>query len=330
MSTTTAPTTLTYRDAIRMAIGDAMEADGDVFVVGEDVGAAGGAFKLTDGLFERFGPGRICDTPISEQAIVGVAIGAAIQGLRPIAEIMFSDFAAVCFDGLANELPKFRYMTGGQVTVPATIRMTNGAGGFAAQHSQPAENWFLNIPGLKIVVPSTPANTYGLLRAAIEDDDPVLFFEHRRLLQLKGEMPAELAPIQLGVAETVRGGEHVTVVAAQLMRHRALEAAEQLAGEGIEVELIDPLSLIPLDLATIVASLERTNRLVVVQEASPNGSWGASLIASVCREQFELLDAPPELVACDETPVPYAGELEEAWMPSVADIEAAIRTTVSF
>ena len=330
MSAVAGPTTITYRDAVRLAIGDAMEADPDVFVIGEDVGAAGGAFKLTDGLFERFGPGRVCDTPISEQAIVGVAIGAAVQGLRPVAEIMFSDFAAVCFDGLANELPKMRYMTGGQVTVPVTVRLSNGAGGFAAQHSQPAENWFLNIPGLKIALPSTPANTYALLRGAIEDEDPVLVFEHRRLLGLTGEMPPEPTPMRLGVAETVRSGDHVTVVAAQLMRHRALEAAERLAEEGIEVDLIDPLSLIPLDLATVISSIERTNRLVVVQEASANGSWGASLIARVCRDQFELLDAPPELVACDDTPVPYAGELEEAWMPSVADIEAAIRATVSF
>jgi pyruvate dehydrogenase E1 component beta subunit len=321
---------ITYKQAITRGIGDALAADEDVFLLGEDVGAAGGAFKLTEGLFERFGPGRVLDTPISEQAIVGTAIGAAVQGLRPVAEIMFSDFAATCFDGIANEMPKFRYMTGGQVTVPATIRMTNGAGGFAAQHSQPVENWFLNIPGLKIVLPGTAADMYGLLRAAIEDPDPVLVFEHRRLLQTRSELPPDAGPAPLGVAELVRSGEHATVVAPQLMRHRAVEAAERLAADGVEVDLIDPRCLIPFDFATVIASIERTNRLVVVQEAPPGGSWGATLIARVCREQFELLDAPPELVACEETPVPYAANLENAWMPSVDDIERAIRATVAF
>jgi pyruvate dehydrogenase E1 component beta subunit len=321
---------LTYRDAIRQALADAMDADPDVFLIGEDVGAAGGPFKLTEGLFERFGPDRVRDTPIAEQAIVGVAIGAALSGLKPVAEIMFSDFAAVCFDGIANELPKLRYMTGGQVDTPATIRMTNGAGGFAAQHSQPVENWFLNIAGLKIVVPATPADMYGLLRGAIEDPDPVLVFEHRRLLQLKGPAPVSPNALPLGQADVVRRGEHVTVVATQLMRHRALEAAEPLAADGIEVELIDPRTLVPFDLAAVVTSLEKTNRLVVVQEAPPRGSWGATLVAEVCAAQFELLDAPPELVACDETPVPYAEELEEAWMPSTDDIAQAIRRCVAF
>jgi acetoin:2,6-dichlorophenolindophenol oxidoreductase subunit beta len=321
---------LTYREAISLAIGDAMEADDDVFALGEDIGAAGGALKLTEGLFDRFGPERVLDTPIAEQAIVGTAIGAAIQGLRPVAEIMFSDFAAVCFDGIANELPKLRYMTGGQVSVPVTIRLTNGAAGFAAQHSQPVENWFLNVVGLKIAMPSTPADAYTLLRAAIADPNPVLVFEHRRLITLKGPVQrnGEIAP--LGRSETVREGSDVTVVAAQLMRHRAIEAAERLAGDGISADVIDPRTLVPFDHDAVVASLERTNRLVVVQEASRGGSWGDTLISAVCENDFEYLDAPPKLVACDDTPVPYAEALEEAWLPSVDRIEAAIRETVTF
>ena len=322
---------VTYRAAITRAMADALAADDDVFVIGEDIAAAGGAFKTTDGLFERFGPKRVLDTPISEQAIVGTAIGAAVQGLRPIAEIMFADFAAVCFDGLANELPKYRYMTGGQVTVPVTVRMANGSGtGFAAQHSQPAENWFLNVPGLKIVVPATPADAYGLLRAAVEDPDPVLYFEHKGLFGLRGELPDEPASVPLGKADVVREGEHVTVVATQAMRHRAAEAAEALAADGVEVELIDPRTLVPLDLETIVSSVEKTNRLVVVQEAPVDGSWGASLIARLLQESFELLDAPPALLAADDTPIAYSGPLEQAWAPSAERVVEAVRRTATF
>lgn len=322
---------ITYRQAITRAMADALEADEDVFVIGEDVAAAGGAFKTTDGLLERFGPRRVLDTPISEQAIVGTAIGAAVQGLRPIAEIMFADFAAVCFDGLANELPKYRYMSGGQISVPVTVRMANGSGtGFAAQHSQPAENWFLNVPGLKIVVPGTPADAYGLLRAAVEDPDPVLYFEHKGLFGLRGELPDEPATVPLGRADVVREGGDVTVVATQAMRHRAAEAAEQLAQDGVEVELIDLRTLVPLDLDTVVASLDKTNRLVVAQEAPAGGSWGASLIALLMQEHFEALDAPPALVAADDTPVAYSGPLEAAWAPDADRIAAAIRRTAEF
>jgi pyruvate/2-oxoglutarate/acetoin dehydrogenase E1 component len=320
----------TYREAVSRAIADAMEADDAVFALGEDIGAAGGALKLTEGLFERFGPHRVVDTPIAEQAIVGTAIGAAMSGLRPVAEIMFGDFAAVCFDGIANELPKLRYMTGGQVSTPVTIRMTNGATGFAAQHSQPVENWFLNIPGLKLAVPGTPADAYGLLRAAIADPNPVLVFEHRQLLTMKGTLADEPAAVPLGVAETVRPGEHATVVATQLMRRFALAAAEQLAEDGISAEVIDPRTLVPFDRDAVVKSIERTNRLVVVQEAPPGGSWGATLVAWVCQEHFELLDAPPLLIAADETPVPYAEALEAAWMPSPDRIAEAVRRTVAF
>ncbi|MFN8202803.1 MAG: alpha-ketoacid dehydrogenase subunit beta [Solirubrobacteraceae bacterium] len=224
--------TVTYRNAITRAMAAELAADDDVFVIGEDVGAAGGAFKTTEGLYERFGAERVLDTPISEQAIIGTAIGAAVQGLRPIAEIMFADFAAVCFDQIVNNLASYRYMTGGQVTLPVTVRMANGAGtGFAAQHSHPAENWFLNVPGLKVVVPATPVDAYALLRAAVRDPDPVLYFEHKGLFGLKGELPDAPPALALGRADIVRAGRDATVVAAQAMRHRALEAAGALAEE---------------------------------------------------------------------------------------------------
>jgi acetoin:2,6-dichlorophenolindophenol oxidoreductase subunit beta len=321
----------TYKQAITRAIGDALAADEDVFLLGEDVAAAGGAFKTTEGLLERFGPERVLDTPISEQAIVGCAIGAAVRGLRPLAEVMFADFAGVCFDQIATELAKYRYMTNGQVNVPVTIRMANGAGaGFAAQHSQAVENWFLNVPGLKIVVPGSPADAYGLLRAAIDDPDPVLYFEHKGMFNLKGELPDDPQPVPLGEAEIVRAGDHVTVVATQLMRQRALEATESLAADGVEAEVIDPRTLAPLDLETIGASIDRTNLLVVVQEAPPSGSWGASLISALMQERFEMLDAPPLLIATDETPVPYAGPLESAYLPSAERIADGIRQTLAY
>lgn len=322
---------ITYKQAITRAMADELADDDDVFIIGEDIGAAGGAFKTTDGLFERFGDSRVLDTPISEQAIIGTAIGSATQGLRPIAEIMFADFAGVCFDQLANELAKYRYMTGGQVSLPVTVRMANGAGtGFGSQHSQPVENWFLNVPGLKIVVPATPVDAYALLRAAVRDPDPVLYFEHKGLFNLKGEIADQPSAVPLGRADIARSGDDVTVVATQAMRHRAVEAAEVLDGEGISVEVIDPRTLVPFDLDAVLASLGRTNRLVVVQEASPGGSWGATLVAAVVQEQFEVLDAPPLLVAADETPVPYAGPLEELWMPSARRIADAIRETARF
>jgi acetoin:2,6-dichlorophenolindophenol oxidoreductase subunit beta len=323
---------LTYRQAVTHALADAMEADSDVFLLGEDIAAAGGPFKATEALLDRFGPRRVRDTPISEQAIIGAAIGAAAMGLRPVAELMFADFAAVCFDQIVNQLAKYRYMTNGQVTVPVTIRMTNGAAGFAAQHSQAAENWLLNVPGLKIVVPGTPADMYGLLRSAIEDPDPVLVFEHRVLYGLKGEVSEGDGRIPIGQAAIVRSGSDATVVTTQLMRHRAMEAAEILANDGIEIEVIDLRSLIPLDLDTVCGSIDRTNRVVVVQEASNMGSWGANLLGFIATSNLESLDAPPVLIGGDETPIPSAGILEAAWLPSVERIvhgvgQAVGRTT---
>ncbi len=317
---------LNYRKVIARALADEMATDPKVVFLGEDVGAAGGAFKSTEGLKERFGD-RVRDTPIAEQAIIGTAVGAALMGLRPVAEIMFADFAGVCFDQLVNTLAKYRYTSGGQATVPVTVRMANGAGaGFGPQHSQSAENWFLNVPGLKIVVPGTVEDMYGLLRSAVRDDDPVLVFEHKNLFAVKGVVPAVpdddfLVPI--GLAAVAREGTDITVVAAQQMRHRALEAADLLAGQGISAAVIDPRTLVPFDIQTVVASLRQTSRLLVVQEGPPDGGWGASLIATISSQYFELLDAPPTLVASDATPVPYATPLEDAWLPDAARIVAA-------
>ena len=319
-------TELTYREGVIRALGEELERDDRVLLIGEDVGAAGGVFQATAGLFDRFGPRRVRDTPISEQAIVGCALGASVTGLRPVAEIMFADFAGVCFDQIANQLAKYRYMTGGQASVPVTIRMANGGGvGFAAQHSQAVENWFLNVPGLKICVPGTPADAYGLLKAAIRDDNPVLVFEHKQLYPSRGPVPDEDGVVELGRAEVVRTGSDLTVVATQLMRHRAVEAAEVLAGEGIDVEVVDPRTLVPLDLETIVESVAKTGRLVCVQECPPGGSWGGTVVAAVVEEAWESLDLHPRLVSGDETPIPYAVSLEDAWLPSVERIAGELR-----
>src|SRR5579872_7008687 len=292
--------TATYREAVTLALAEEMDRDDSVWMLGEDIAAAGGVFKTTAGLLERFGPERVRDTPISEQAIVGAAIGAAVMGLRPVAELMFADFAGVCFDQIANELAKYRYMTGGQVSVPVTIRLANGGGGgFAAQHSQAAENWFLNVPGLKICAPATPADAYGLLRAAIQDPDPVLFFEHKGLFNSTGPLAADGAAAVIGRAEIARPGEHATVVATQLMRARAIEAAARLAGEGIELEVIDLRTIVPFDAATVGASVERTGHLICVQECPNFGSWGASVAAEIVASRFDWLDGPPLLIGGD-------------------------------
>ena len=321
--------TVTYREAVIRALGDELELDPRVVLIGEDVGAAGGVFKATEGLFERFGGSRVRDTPISEQAIVGTVLGAAVSGLRPVGEIMFADFAGVCYDQIANQLAKYRYQCGGQARVPATLRMAGGGSlGFGAQHSQCVENWFLNVPGLKLCVPATPGDVYTLLRAAIRADDPVIVFEHKALYGITGELPnGDSLPI--GAAEIVRPGTDVTVVASQLMRHRAAEAAEALVADGISCELIDPRTVAPLDVVTVVESVGRTGRLVCVQEAPPAGSWGQAVISHVAVEAFELLDAPPVLIAADPIPVPYARSLEETTLPGVERIAGAVRAVIA-
>jgi acetoin:2,6-dichlorophenolindophenol oxidoreductase subunit beta len=323
--------TLTYRQAITDALADELASDEDVLLLGEDIGAAGGVFKVTDGLMERFGARRVIDTPISEQAIVGAAIGASVLGLRPVVEIMFADFAGVCFDQIANQLAKYRYMTDGQVTTPVTIRLVNGAGiGFAAQHSQAVENWFLGVAGLKIAVPAVPADAYSLLRAAIRDPNPVLFFEHKALYPTVGPEPDHERSIPFGSAEVVRAGTDVTVVATQMMRIHALQAADVLAQQDVSAEVIDLRTLVPLDGATVGHSIDKTNHLVVVQEAAPFGSWGAQVIADVLQERFEALDAPPRLVSGDPAPIAFAADLEAAWIPSVDRIVDAAMGTMGY
>jgi acetoin:2,6-dichlorophenolindophenol oxidoreductase subunit beta len=317
---------ISYRDAVTRALADELAADERVILIGEDVGAAGGVFKATAGLFERFGRERVRDTPISEQAIVGCVLGAAVTGLRPVGEIMFADFAGVCFDQIANQLAKYRYQSGGQTSVPATLRMASGGGvGFGAQHSQCVENWFLNIPGIKLCLPATPADAYALLRAAIRDDDPVIVFEHKALYPRTGELGDPGTALPIGRAAIARRGDDITVVAAQLMLHRALEAAESLEPDGISCEVIDPRSIAPLDVATILESLGRTGRLACVQESPAPGSWGQAVVAECVASGFELLDAPPLLVAADAVPVPYAESLEDATLPNIDRIVRELR-----
>ncbi|MFJ4782308.1 alpha-ketoacid dehydrogenase subunit beta [Streptomyces sp. NPDC088794] len=322
---------ITYRQAVAEGIAREMRRDPAVVCLGEDIGAAGGVFKTTAGLFEEFGPGRVWDTPISEQAIVGAAMGAAMTGMRPVAEIMFSDFLACCWDYLANEIPKVRYMTGGQVTVPLVVRTANGGGlGFGAQHSQATENWAFTVPGLKIAAPATPADVVGMMAAAIRSDDPVVFFEHKGLLASKGAPPPPGHVVELGRAAVVREGADVTLVALASMVPVALTAAELLAAEGVEAEVVDLRCLVPLDTATVIASLGRTSRLVTVEENPYQGGWGATLVSVVADEGFGLLDAPVRRVAGECVPLPFADALEERVIPTVDKVVAAVRHLAAY
>ena len=322
---------ITYREAVAEGIAREMRRDPTVVCLGEDNGAAEGVFKTTVGLYKEFGDERVWDTPISEQAIVGAAMGAAMTGLRPVAEIMFSDFLACCWDYVANEIPKVRYMTGGQVTVPLVIRTANGGGlGFGAQHSQAVENWAFTVPGLKIAAPSTPSDVVGLMAAAIRSDDPVLVFEHKGLFASKGEPAPPDHVVELGQANTVRSGTDVTVVALASTVPLATKAAEVLAGEGISVEVIDLRCLIPLDVKTVLESLGRTSRLVVVEENPYQGGWGATIASIVADEGFELLDAPVRRVAAANVPLPFADSLEEVVMPTVDKLTAAVRSLAAY
>ncbi|MFC8146047.1 alpha-ketoacid dehydrogenase subunit beta [Streptomyces paradoxus] len=322
---------ITYRDAVAEGIAREMRRDASVVCLGEDIAAAGGVFKTTTGLLEEFGPGRVWDTPISEQAIVGAAMGAAMTGMRPVAEIMFSDFLACCWDYLANEIPKVRYMTGGQVTVPLVVRTANGGGlGFGAQHSQATENWALTVPGLKIAAPATPADVVGMLAAAIRSDDPVVFFEHKGLLATKGPPPPPGHVVELGRAAVVREGADVTLVALASMVPLALKAAGVLSGEGIEAEVIDLRCLVPLDAATVLASLRRTSRLVTVEENPYQGGWGATVVSVVADEGFALLDAPVRRVAGECVPLPFADALEEQVIPTVDKVVTEVRRLAAY
>src|SRR6187200_3486861 len=284
---------LTYRDAVAAGIAQEMRRDPNVVLLGEDVAAAGGVFKATVGLLDEFGAKRVKDTPISEQAIVGAAMGAAMTGLRPIAEVMFSDFLAVCWDIVANEIAKSRYMTNGQVSFPLVIRTANGGGvRFGAQHSQSVENWAMMIPGLKVVAPSTPADLVGLMAAAIRDPDPVIFFEHKSLMGTKADVPDGEIVDELGTAKVLREGTDATIVALAAMVPRAMEAAERLAQDGIAAEVLDIRSLVPLDTRTLLSSVEKTGRLFTVEENPRLCGWGAELVSIVADEGFWSLDGP--------------------------------------
>lgn len=319
---------LSYRQAVAAGIAQEVERDPTVMLIGEDVGAAGGVFKATEGLFDRFGPSRIWDTPISEQAIVGTAMGAAMTGIRPVAEIMFSDFLATCWDGVANEIAKMRYMTGGQVCMPLVIRCANGAGvHFGAQHSQSVENWAMSVPGLKVVVPSNPADVKGLLAASIRDDDPVVFFEHKELYAATGEVPDGEYVVPLGQANIVRPGSDITLVSLAWTVGVALETADRLAAEdGRQAEVIDLRCLVPLDVATVRTSLEKTGRLVIVEENPRPLGWGAELCSILVEEAFDLLDAPIMRVSTEPIPLPAAPSLERLARPTVDRTLKAIRS----
>ena len=322
---------ITYREAVAEGIAREMRRDPTVVCLGEDIGAAEGVFKTTTGLFKEFGRERVWDTPISEQAIVGAALGAAMTGLRPVAEIMFSDFLACCWDYVANEIPKVRYMTGGQVTVPLVIRTANGGGlGFGAQHSQAVENWVLTVPGIKVVAPSTPADVVGLMAAAIRSDDPVVFFEHKGLFASKGEPAPADHVVELGRAATVREGTDVTLVALASTVPMALDAAEQLAQEGVSVEVLDLRCLVPLDAAAVLASVAKTSRMVTVEENPYQGGWGATVASLVADEGFELLDAPIRRVAAACVPLPFADALEDQVLPTVGTVVDVVRRLAAY
>jgi acetoin:2,6-dichlorophenolindophenol oxidoreductase subunit beta len=322
---------ITYRDAVADGIAREMRRDPAVVCLGEDIGAAGGVFKTTVGLLAEFGAHRVRDTPISEQAIVGIAMGAAMTGIRPVAEIMFSDFLACCWDYLANEIPKMRYMTGGQVTVPLVIRTANGGGlGFGAQHSQSVENWALAVPGLKVVAPSTPADVVGLLASAIRSDDPVVFFEHKGLFASRGEAAPDGHIVPLGEAAIARAGTDVTIVALAATVPLALAAADELAGSGVQAEVIDLRCLVPLDMATVLASVRKTSRLLIVEENPYQGGWGGTVASIVADEGFELLDAPIRRVAAACVPLPFADALEDEVIPTTPKVVAALRDLLAY
>lgn len=317
---------MTYRDAVAAAIAQEMTRDDSVVLLGEDVAAAGGVFKATVGLLDKFGPDRVFDTPISEQAILGAAMGAAMTGLRPIAEIMFSDFFAVCWDIVANEIAKTRYMTNGQITLPLVIRSGNGGGSrFGAQHSQSVENWAMAVPGLKVVAPATPRDVIGLFAAAVRDEDPVMFFEQKSLYATKGEVEEGDIVDVLGKAALRRAGKDVSIVALAAMVPRALEAADILKQDGIDATVIDLRSLVPLDMTCVLQSVVETGRLVTVEENPRLCGWGAEVASIVADEAMYDLDGPIVRVTTPHVPLPAADALEDGAMPSAARIADGVR-----
>lgn len=325
------PREITYNEAVREAMSQEMRRDPKVFCIGEDLGVFGGSFGVTRGMIDEFGPERIVDTPISEAGIVGGAIGAALGGMRPIAEIMFSDFITIAMDQLVNQGAKIRFMFGGKAEVPMVLRMPEGSGfGTAAQHSQSISSWFLHVPGLKVVSPSGPYDAKGLLLSSIRDDNIVLFFEHKGLYNLKGDVPEEEYTIPIGVGEVKREGRDVTIVAVSIMVHRALAAAEQLAGEDIECEVIDPRSLLPYDSDLVDRSVMKTGCALIVHEGVTNGGMGGEFAARIVGgPAFDYLDAPVRRLGGKFIPIPYNLDLERAAVPQEEDIIEAVRELVA-
>jgi pyruvate dehydrogenase E1 component beta subunit len=320
---------LSYREAVRDALSRAMRQDDDVFILGEDIAEMGGSMGVTQGMLDEFGPERVRNTPISEMALAGAAIGAAMQGMRPVAEIMYEDFLTLATEQIVNQAAKHRYMSGGQLTVPVTFRTQGGAGWSpGAQHAQQLEAWFVHIPGLKVVFASTPTDVRGLLWSAIYDDNPVVFFEHRTLYGIKEEVPEELEPIALGEARVHREGQDVTVIATGRLVHEALAAAQEAEQEGVSVEVVDPRTLQPLDEDALISSVKKTNRCVVAHEAITRMGFGAEVAAVIQYGAFDWLDAPIERVGAKFTPLPFAPVMEEWCVPHSADVLEAIYRTV--
>jgi acetoin:2,6-dichlorophenolindophenol oxidoreductase subunit beta len=320
--------TQTFIEILRRALDEELAQDPAVHLLGEDV-AEGGAFGVTKGLAQKYGAQRVRNTPISEAAITGIATGAALCGLKPVLEIMFIDFATLALDCLVNQSAKYRYMSGGQLAVPMVVRTQAGAaGGAAAQHSQSLEAWFIHVPGLVVLAPSSPVEAYGLLKSAVRLGDPVLFIEHKRLYALKEEFVADGELPQIGKARVARAGTDVTVIAYSAMVRNALEAADELSREGLSAEVIDLRTLLPLDMATIAASVSKTHRVVIAHEAVQNGGVGAEISARIGSDLFDELDAPVMRVACPFAPIPFAPELERALLPGTANIVRAARAVI--
>lgn len=321
---------ITYKDAIRQAMVEKMREDKRVFIMGEDIGVYGGAFGVTMGMLEEFGPERIVETPMSEAGFTGVAVGAAIMGMRPVLEIMFSDFLTFSAEQIINQAAKIRFMTGGQIKVPIVIRAPQGSGtGAAAQHSQNIEGWFLNIPGLKIVVPSNPYDAKGLLKSSIEDNNPIIFLEHKLLYNLKGEVPEDDYRVPIGKSNVVKEGKDVTIVATSIMVNRSLEAAKSLESEGISCELIDPRTIKPLDLEPIIRSVKKTHRLLVVYEGCKTGGIGGEIASRIAEsEAFFYLDAPIFRLGGLDIPIPYSRNLESHAVPQLNNILDEVRNIV--
>ncbi|MGM0396780.1 MAG: alpha-ketoacid dehydrogenase subunit beta [Bacillota bacterium] len=318
--------TMSMMEAIREAMNKRMREDENILLFGEDVGAFGGCFGVSAGMFDEFGPERVRDTPISEGAIIGTAVGAAATGLRPIAELMFIDFATVGADQLVNQAAKMRYMFGGKINLPMVVRLPLGAGiSAAAQHSQSLEAWLAHIPGLKVVYPSTPADAYGLMLQSIDDENPVIFLEHKILYGASGEVDENMAPIKFGVADIKREGSDVTIVATGKMVHEALTAAEKLAEEGIEAEILDPRTLFPFDKETLLKSIEKTNKVIIVSEENKRGSYASEIAAVIAEDGFDFLDAPVARLCAMNTPVPFSPVLEQYYVPSAEEIATAVK-----